>query len=272
MTGRRRRALWTATVALAGAVACTDVSSDPKLAVAIEIEPPALPSLIVGDSLRDSLGIARPVVARIFNAKDALITGGAVTFLAIDTGRVITLDPRSGFVSGNKIGGPTFVVATAGALQSVRDTFFVTPRPTLFSTDNPLRDSLQLRLGGDTIKTVSVLLQADTGRVAGATPLAPVSRYVIGFAIVYPAGLSNSDTTRVYLANPDNRRPSMLDTTASGVAARGIRLSPRTQNLSQLDSVVIEVSAFRPDPTPARRVPVPGSPIRFSIKIKQPVL
>lgn len=274
LIGRTLAALWTA-AALAGAVACTEISSDPKAVVAIELDPPALPSVIVGDSLRDSLGIAAPLVVRIFNAKDQVIPGGRATFVAIDTGHFITLDPLTGTIKGNKPSGtvPSFVVASAGGLQSARDTVYVTLRPTQLVPVDPVaaRDSVQLYIGGDTLKTLKVSLRADTGRVAGTTSLVPVPRYVVQFSIIYPAALTNTDTTQVYLAD-DNRRPSLIDTTdASGLASRGIRLGPHTRNLSQADSVVVRVTAYRPDPSPARRVPVPGSPILFSIKVKQPI-
>ena len=46
-----------------GAAACTEVGSDPSAAVAIELAPTQLPSLVVGDSLRDSTGRADAIIA-----------------------------------------------------------------------------------------------------------------------------------------------------------------------------------------------------------------
>ena len=65
MTRRGLAALIPAIAGVAGAtaLACTDVSTDPNAVVAVRFDGSAYPSIVVGDSLRDSLGARQPIFA-----------------------------------------------------------------------------------------------------------------------------------------------------------------------------------------------------------------
>ncbi len=243
-------------------VTCTEVGTDPSAPIAIELDPPPLPALVIGDSMRDSTGQAVPLEARALNFRDDEIPDAPIRFLALDTG-VIALDTLTGYVVGLDT-GQVNVVATVGTLQSVLDTVRVTLRPdSLMVPPDSLRDSLQYRLTEDNVKPLHVTVGHDTTpAVVPGDPLVPVPFYLVRFAIVDPPLPSPGDSTQVQVVN-DSRRASSADTTdATGVASRQLRLSPQVQPPIP-DSVIVEVSVSRPDTSP-----VPGSPVRFTILLR----
>lgn len=246
--------------ALAG-VACTDVPSDPDTPFAIEIVQPTLPALVRGDTLRDTLGVATPLVVRVLNSRNEVIAGAPVVFEKIDTASVFTVDPATGVIVGVDT-GTARVAASVGSLQSSPIAIVVTLRPDTITPLSALRDSIDFLVGRDTRLDVRVRVGHDTTPGGVSDPTVPVRSYLVHFAIVDPPGLPADDSTGVILAN-DAGRPSRVDTTdASGEAKRAVRLSPAVRTVPP-DSIIVEASAVRPD-----RSPVPGSPVRFVVKIK----
>lgn len=249
------RAALAATAALGAAAACTEVTTNPDVPVAIQLSPPPLPSLVAGDSMRDSAGQAVPLQAEVFNFRNEVIPGAGVQFLALDTTGVITVDPASGFVVAHDTGQVT-VVATAGSLQSAPITIIAVERPGAMRALDSLRDSLDYAFTGrDTVRSMRVRLFA----LAGADTIA-VRSYLVRYRFAYPAGLDNSDSTTLQLVDAGGHA-SLVDTTdASGVANRSLRITPQTKPFA--DSVVVEAAAAEPDGSA-----VPGSPVRYVIRV-----
>ena len=250
-------------------VTCTEVGTDPDAAIAIELDPPQLPALVVGDSLRDSTGRAVPLAARALNFREEVIPDAPIRFLALDTG-VITLDSVTGFVVGRDTGQVAVLAAVSQRLQSAPDTVRVTIRPdSVFAAPINLIDTLEHVLGADTRDTLTVTVGHDTTPDIPGDTLVGVRNYLVRFAIVAPPIPPPGDSTQVQLVN-EATRPSSADTTdASGVASRVLRLSraaslpaPVTQ---ESVTVTVDVSVARPDASP-----VPGSPVRFSILLRKP--
>src|SRR5688572_17971200 len=79
----RMRPLVTAFVLVS--VACTDVSTNPDAVVALRFEGSAYPSIVAGDSLRDSLGALQPLVATPLNYLNEPVDGVPVVFSSPDT-------------------------------------------------------------------------------------------------------------------------------------------------------------------------------------------
>ena len=77
---RGRLAALLAGAALVAFVACTEVATDPNAVVAIRFDGSAYPSIVVGDSLRDSLGALQPVRATGLNYKSQAVEGAAFVF------------------------------------------------------------------------------------------------------------------------------------------------------------------------------------------------
>lgn len=260
MSASVRRLLVVAAAVLG--VACTDVVTDPDVPVAIELLPAQLPFIVAGDSLRDTLGIATPLAARVLNSDNDEIPAASIEFVVLDTLDLVTIDAQTGLISGIDT-GTVRVVATAGDLQSAPVTLVVTLRPDTLTALSPPRDSMTFLIGRESELDLRARVGHDTTPGGAQDEGVPVRSYVVRFVIVDPPGLPTDDSTVVQLVN-DNNRASSLDTTdATGEAKRTVRLSPAVRSAPP-DSIIVEATALRPD-----RTPVPGSPLRFVVRIGQ---
>src|ERR1700694_4153727 len=116
------------------AFACTDVSGGSSSVLSIQFDSLAAPSVVVGDTLRDTTGaVARPVV-HAFNFKGEEIIPAPVYFLSPDSG--ITVDSATGIVVADSLRStPARIIATVGTLQAIQNVA-VTLRPDLIQAVN----------------------------------------------------------------------------------------------------------------------------------------
>ena len=63
---------------LLGSAACTEIGSDPQAAVAIQLSPLGVPSVVVGDTLRDTTGAVVTPDARAINVNNEEINGAPI--------------------------------------------------------------------------------------------------------------------------------------------------------------------------------------------------
>lgn len=248
MSARRARwrgllALGLAAAASAGAAACTDVGTDPNAPFAIELAPQPFPSIVLGDSLRDSAGQVIGLHAIVFNAQGDTIPGAPVRYYAIDTVPRIAIDSITGALVALDT-GLARVVARIGSLQSVIDTVLVVPAPTALLAISPLRDTVQydfFRTAGQRDSLIS--LGVRLVRVAGTDTIA-VPSYLVRYRFAYPDTVTNVDP-RGLLITDLGEHPALVDTTGGdGAAARFLLLSGHT--LPYADSVVIVARAVGP--------------------------
>lgn len=262
MCGWRRSAGALVVAAAAALGACTEVGSDPQAAVAIELDSLPLPSVVVGDTLRDSTGALVTLDARAINVNNEVIAGAPVRFLALDTG-VVEVDSVTGVVVGKRTGS-TSLIASIQGLQSERINFAVTQRPDTVIGLDSLQRTMQVSLISGTAASsgpLRVFVGHDT-TIAGVDTAVAVPSYLVRYRIVFPAddSVSDTDTTKVLLAN-DQGRPSTVDTTdASGNAARTVRISTAVAVIP--DSVIVDALVSYPD-----TISVQGAPVRFVIRI-----
>src|SRR2546430_12643972 len=108
-----------AAVSIVGAVACTDISGSSTSVLSIQFDTLPSPSVVLGDTLRDTTGaVVRPVV-HAFNFKGAEIVPAPVFFLSPDSG--ISVDSATGTVVGDSLRSTAArIVATVGTLQAVQ--------------------------------------------------------------------------------------------------------------------------------------------------------
>lgn len=235
------------------AAACTDISGSSTSVLSIQFDSLSAPSVVVGDTLRDTTGaVVRPVV-HAFNFQGKEIIPAPVFFLSPDSG--ITVDSATGIVVGDSLRStPARIVATVGTLQAIQNVD-VTLRPDLVQAVNSL-GSLQYS-PIDTTLNVSPQLQVKL--MHGVAPNdSAVKSYIVSFAIV-----AQSDPRLSELVN-DAGKASVVDTTdASGIAGRKIRLHPVFLK-SAVDSIVINATAKY------RGVQVNGSPVRLVLLLKPP--
>ena len=278
--------------ALVIAAACSDVPSDPNTPFSIEFNHAPSPSVVLGETLFDSLGIAAPLKARVFNANGDEIVGAKVTYhvIAYDTNKVpasnpayrdsvpLTVDSITGFVLGRS--NPVFagkharVYAQAGKLQSDTVSIYAVRNADALNVSTAtLVDTLSFLNVDET--PLSPALTATLRHTSGAPVTAADSAvpfYLVTFHIVRPAG---GDTSYVMLANA-NKKQSDIDTTdANGTASRQVRIRrskfPFTKTADSNgfinDTVVVEVSAYRAH---GELVPGSGSQIHLIITARKP--
>lgn len=256
--GRRASALRLSAVAAAmgvsAAIACTKVGTEPTVAVAIESFAPPLPSVVVGDTMRDTSGSVAPLKAIVYNSSGDTIPDAPIHFLALDSLHKVSLDTTTGIVVGRDT-GQTRIIAHVGSLQSEPITVTVVLPPTAMIPLDSLVDTLDYTIdfatGRDTLQNLRVRLV----HVAGTDTIA-VPSYLVRYAFEYPAGYDNSDSTKVQLVNGTSRKPSLLVTTGpDGSTSQALRITPFAT--PDTDSVVVSAVAGQPGG--------PSAPIRFVV-------
>ena len=239
-------------VALA-AIGCNEISGSSTAVLSVQFDSLGAPSVVVGDTLRDTTGaVVRPVV-HVFNFKGEEIIPAPVYFLSPDTG--ITVDSATGIVVADSLRPtPARIIATVGTLQAIQNVD-VTLRPDLLQAVNSL-DTLQYSLGDSTLN-VSTQLQVKL--LHGVAPNdRAVKCYIVSFAI---AAQSNPQLGQ--LVNDAGQASVVATTDVSGIAGRKIRLHPLFLT-SAVDSIVVNATAKY------RGVQVNGSPVRLVLLLKPP--
>jgi hypothetical protein len=258
-SGKRHRSAARATLLVAlgfaalSPFACSDIVSSSASVLSIVFDSLSAPSVVVGDTLRDTTGaVVRPVV-HVFNFKGEEVAQAPVYFLSPDSG--VTVDSATGIVTADSLRStPARIVATIGTLQAVQNVN-VTLRPDTLVALNAL-DSLQLSF--DTTLNVSQLLQVKLTHGIAPDDSA-VTSWIVSFAIV-----SQSDPRLGELVNDAGLR-SVVDTTdASGIAGRKIRVHPLFFTSTTVDSIVVNATAKY------RGAQVSGSPVRLVLLLKPP--
>ena len=236
------------------AIGCTDVSGNSTSVLSIVFDSLAAPSVVVGDTLRDTTGtVVRPVV-HAFNFKGQEIIPAPVYFLSPDSG--ITVDSATGIVVADSLRStPARIVATVGSLQAVQ-TVVVTLSPDLIQAVNGL-DTLQYSL---TDSTLNVSTQLQVKLTHGAAPNdSAVNSYIVSFAIV-----AQSNPQLGQLVDDAGNASVVATTDASGIAGRRIRVRPLFLTSAPVDSIVVNATAKY------RGVRVNGSPVRLVLLLKPP--
>jgi hypothetical protein len=241
--------------------ACTEVTTDPNAIVAVQFIGSPYPSIVAGDSLRDSLGALQPLQATGLNYKGDPIEGAGFVFSSPDT-VLRVYETGDVFATRRKPDGtPARVFATAGKLQSVPDSLFVVQRADSMKALRQVDTmSFDATAGGSTGPD-SILFAVFGDTVAG-TPKAPVPAWLVSFQLRYHGTtISPTDTSYGYtfeLSSTGRARvPTFIDTTNTSGAA-GRRVFVRT--LSQPEDTVVIVATLH------QRV-VNSAPIRDSTLI-----
>jgi hypothetical protein len=253
MNGSAARALLFAFVATVGIAAfgCTDISGSSTSVLSIQFDSLGAPSVVVGDTLRDTTGaVVRPVV-HAFNFKGQEIIPAPVYFLSPDTG--ITVDSATGIVVADSLRStPARIIATVGTLQAIQKVA-VTLRPDLIQAVNSL-DSLKY---SPIDSTLNVSPQLQVKLTHGVAPNdSAVQSYIVSFAIV-----AQSNPQLGQLVNDAGQASVVATTDVSGIAGRKIRVHPLFLT-SQVDSIVVNATAKY------RGVQVSGSPVRLVLLLK----
>jgi hypothetical protein len=231
------------------AIGCTEISGSPTAVLSIQFDSLAAPSVVVGDTLRDTTGaVVRPVV-HVFNFKGGEIIPAPVYFLSPDSG-------ATGIVVADSLRStPARIIATVGTLQAIQNVD-VTLRPDLIEAVNSL-DTLQYSL---TDSTLNVSTQLQVKLTHGVAPNdSAVKSYIVSFVIV-----AQSNPQLGVLVNDAGTASVVATTDASGTAGRRIRVHPLFLTSGTADSIVVNATAKY------RGVQVNGSPVRLVLLLKPP--
>lgn len=249
MRFRTSSALFALMTLSAVVLACTDIPTGNNQILSFSVNPLPSPSLVVGDSLRDSLGIVRPITITAFNFQGDTAVPPRIRFFAGSRG--IKVDSVTGVVTGDSVQNAAKIIASVGSIQ-VPVTLGITLRPDTMVASNG-RDSLAYSLT-DTTQNISNALGVKL--LHGKTTDSAVVSWRVSFRIISPSG------TIAQLVNDLNAVGTTADTTdVSGIASRRIKLNV-LQLTSSTDSVVVSASASY------RGVAVRGSPVRLVLKYK----
>jgi hypothetical protein len=235
-----------AVFALALGAACTEVTTDPNAIVAVRFDGSAYPSIVAGDSLRDSLGALQPLRATGLNYKGDPIEGAGFVFSSPDT-VLRVYETGDVFATRRKTDAtPARVFATAGKLQTVPDSLFVVQRADSIKALRQV-DTLNVATDGGTTGPDSIMF-AVFGDTAAGTPKAPVPAWLVSFQLRYHGTtISAEDTSYAFTFETAGsgsnfvRVQRLVDTTnASGAAGR--RVFVRT--LSQPEDTIVLVATM----------------------------
>jgi hypothetical protein len=230
-------------------LACVDIPTGSSSVLSFQFDPLPSPSVVLGDSLRDTLGVAQPIAYKAFNYSGDEVPDVTVRFSAV--GRGIRVDSIKGFVIGDSVQSAAKIAARLKEFTNTLS-IAVTLRPDTAIASNS-RDSLSYTLTDTLNVSPGVGIRLIHGKVAGDSA---VASYLVSFRIV---SQSNASLARLV---GDNNLPSSIDTTdASGVAARKIRIDV-TKLTNPVDSVIVEAVAKY------RGAPVRGTPARLVVRLK----
>ncbi|MDB4870897.1 MAG: hypothetical protein JWL97_1901 [Gemmatimonadales bacterium] len=234
-------------------LACGDVSGSSTSVLSIQFDSLSAPSVVVGDTLRDTTGAVILPKVHAFNFKGDEILLPPVRFVSPDSGVVV--DSLTGIVFADSLRStPARIVASVGGLQAIQK-IDVTLRPDSLAAVNGL-DSLSYSLL-DTTLNVSPML---TVKLTHGVPPndSAVKSYIVSFAIV-----SQSDPQLGQIVN-DAGKPAVVDTTdVNGIAGRAIRLHPLfLASATAVDTIKVDATAKY------RGSQVKGSPVRLILIVK----
>ena len=259
------RRAWVGVLAMA-VVGCADINTDPAVPSSIEFGAQAFPSIAVGDSLRDTLGVARPLRALLRNLRGEVIEEAPVRFLSRDVALVVDSVTGHAFAVSRPSGGNVQVAARFEQALQAQLAIRISREPdSVARLDSARIDSLLAdgTPGALAANRVEIAIRAAWRDTAGAVQ--PSTDWLVRFAVVEPANPRNDTTAAVFLID-DVGRARQLDTTdTNGRASRFIRvrasLFPR-EGVAE-DTVVVEAMVRR------RGQSVPSEPLRIRVPVRR---
>lgn len=246
----------TGAVGLAVAAACSDLTSVPGGPQSLAIDSLPFPAVVVGDTLRDTLGVASPVTAKVYDGHNALITGAPVRFVALDTGAMI--DSVTGRLIGVTVRTGIRLVASVSGLQTAPRTIGVTNRPDTASNPDTVRRLVYVTVPRTDPANVYAMRVKVASRPAlpGLSTDSLVQGWMVRFTVLRaPVGAVDTTTLTGGLANSP-----WAVTDGSGFATKSLRVVPT------LGSRVKDTAIVRATIT-WRGTNVRGSPLQLIIPL-----
>lgn len=268
LRGRRRRAAGRVPLilmAIAVVATCTKVPTDPSVVFSLAIDSLPSPSVVAGDTLRDTTGHVHPLTGRAFSVQGQVLTSVRVRFISLSPHQ-LTIDSANhafGAGTGDSI---VRVVADANGLQSLPFLLPVVLRPTAIvhaDTDSTSTITLSLTVADSNISVPLNILLKHQPDTVGADSV--TRSYIVHYTITYPpaaavgTGTPTDTALPAYLVDLANN-PARTDTTdGNGVGSRRVRFNVPKIAPGAKDSVLVAATAVFHDSA------VTGSPLRFVV-------
>jgi len=257
----RRRLVVGLVMCAAAAVACIDMSA-PKGAASISLLQLPSPSVVRGDTMRDSLGNVAPVTVTSYN-----VNGEPIPEIPFETFVLDTMF-RAHFtlthlLLGDKLGNVT-VVGQASGVQTLTVNVPVTVRPTtLLRGPKDPDDTLRAPAGSDSATSPGHVLLKTIVKGAGDTT---VQGIIVHYRLTKTLPSSSNTVPSVFISDAALKPMSADTTDAQGNAGkRQVTVFTRLLTgpvLTQPDSVVVEATASY------KGAPLTGAPLRIAIPVK----
>jgi hypothetical protein len=247
---------------MAVAVACDLTTKTGDVTSISSLRLPA-PSVVVGDVMRDSLGVPTPAMVDAFDGEGRMIVNPHVVFSVLDS--TITID-SSGFVHGvHRDTTGARVAAGVGGLQTPITRIPVTSAPATAAKTAGAAPAIAFDTRVDTsVQTNwSPLLGVTVLDASGGGAQGVIAAYSI---VRSPAPLTAGVPT-VFLADEGGRGTSRDTTTFAGLASRRVVLRQAAVGDADLlagrktDTIVVRVTASY-----AGKV-IPGLPVDFIVPV-----
>ena len=244
-------------------LACVDMSA-PKGPASISNLTLPSPSLIVGDSMRDSTGTPAPLTITAFDASGNAAVAPGAQFFITDTTKASTLT-GSNLLIGDHLGA-SVIVGQLGQLQTSPVTMPVTNRPNRLakvSTDS----TLVVLFSRDTTVSSSAVVSLGVFAVPGALDSASQG-IIVRYTLAQTLSPSNPSRPAVVIVD-NNGKPAKADTSSvTGSSSRHILVFPAFLGDSALkagtktDTIIVEARASY------ARAELANSPIIFKIPVR----
>lgn len=251
-----RAALGGALVVFTVALACTTVPTDPNAVLSLGLTPPQLPSMVVLDSLHDTLGNVVPLQATAYNNQGDSIPGAPIRFIVLTGRENASVDSVSGQMFATDTGSAR-VLAFIGGIQTLPVTIPVVLHPdSFYPLDSTVRTLDYNKANGrDTTMPLPTVLSHIVG--IDTTGISP---YRLQYVITYPLSNTNLTPSQPQIVN-GALVPQLVDTTVGGgLSTLQLKLTLLADTLT--DTMGVNVFAYEQDHTP-----VPGSPVHFTINL-----
>jgi hypothetical protein len=232
------------------AVACLDISSPVTGISSITSVLLPTPSVVVNDSLRDTLGAPARLVVYAFAPNGDTVKDVTVRFFVIDSTQKLHVDSITGFAWGDSLSPLAKVVARVtpadgkGMIQTLQVPLPVVPTPVGATKSDALIDFPFDPTTLDTLGSGVVSQSLDVTVVGN--PDTTIQSYVVSYKIVrMPASRVAGEPT-VRILDRSGNDSTIAITSSSGVASRQlrVRLTAIPQDVllgSATDTVVVQV-------------------------------
>ena len=244
-------------------IACVDMSA-PKGATSISVLQLPSPSVVAGDSMRDSLGVVKPITVIAYDGAGFPILDVVAQIFVTDTTKFAHLTPTAILV-GDSV-GQARLTGQVGGLQTPGVGVPVTYRPAKILASPPPPTTLVPVPGTD---SATSLASSTVNTVVRSLQDSASQGIIVRFKITYaPPNKSGTTGVVAYLTGEGSGNlPQSRDTTnASGVASIrvvvvGFALDPNVL-FGRADSVVVQAESFHNGKL------LSGSPVTLVVPIR----